>query len=94
MKRWSQTAAVGCLILLFGFPLSAGAYRDYFSDAQKQELGKIETVLIEALALTDKGAGNAGGILDVVTRRMGELGYSAVSDSRLPHDVVVWVKCE
>jgi HEAT repeat protein len=25
---------------------------------------------------------------------MGELGYSAVSDSRLPHDVVVRVKCE
>ena len=94
MKRWCVTVAVGCLILVGGFPLSAGAYRDYFSEAQKKELGKIQTVLVEALALTDKGAGNAAGILDVVTRRMGELGYSAVSDPLVPHDVVVRVKCE
>ena len=94
MKRQSVTAAVGCLILLCGFPLSAGAYRDYFTDAQKKELGAIQTVLIEALALTDKGAGNSGGILDVVMKRMGELGYAAVSDPRAVHDVVVRVKCE
>jgi len=94
MKRWCVTVAVGCLILVGGFPLLAGAYRDYFSEAQKKELGKIQTVLVEALALTDKGAGNAAGILDVVTRRMGELGYSAVSDPLVPHDVVVRVKCE
>lgn len=94
MKRRSITVAVGCLILLGGFPLLAGAYRDYFSDAQKKELAKIQTVLIEALALTDKGASNPGGILDVVTRRMGELSYSAVSDPSVPHDVVVRVKCE
>lgn len=94
MTRCSLTAAVGCLILVCGFTSSAEAYRDYFSDAQKKELGKIHTVLVEALALTDKGAGNTKGILDVVLRRMGELGYSSVSDSNLPHDVVVRVKCE
>ena len=94
MKRQSVTAAVGCLILLCGFPLSAGAYRDYFTDAQKKELGAIQTVLVEALALTDKGAGNSGGILDVAMKRMGELGYAAVSDPRAVHDVVVRVKCE
>ena len=94
MKCQSKSAAIGCLFLLCVFPLSAGAYRDYFTDAQKKELGKIQIVLVEALALTDKGGGDPGQILNVVTRRMGELGYSAVSDSRLPHDVVVRVKCE
>ncbi len=94
MKCRPQIITIGCLILLCGLPLSVGAYRDYFTEAQKKELGKIQIVLVEALSLTDKGGGDAGGILNVVTRRMGELGYSAVSDSRLPHDVVVRVKCE
>ncbi|MCC6968303.1 MAG: HEAT repeat domain-containing protein [Nitrospira sp.] len=94
MNRQSVITAVGCLILLSGFPLSVGAYRDYFTDAQKKELGAIQTVSIEALALTDKGATNAGGILGVVMKRMGELGYETVSDPSKPHDVVVRVKCE
>ncbi len=94
MNRQSVTAAVGYLILLCGFPLSVEAYRDYFTDVQKKELGAIQTVLIEALALTDKGATNAQGILDVVMKRMGELGYATASDPSKPHDVVVRVKCE
>lgn len=55
MKCQSKSAAIGCLFLLCVFPLSAGAYRNYFTDAQKKELGKIQIVLVEALALTDKG---------------------------------------
>ena len=94
MTRCSLTAAVGALILVCSLAPSAEAYRDYFSEAQKKELGKIQKVLVETLALTDKGPGNADGIRDVVIRRMDELGYSATTDSTLPHDVVVRVKCE
>ena len=93
MIRSGLTTAAGFLVFLFGLASSASAYRDYFSEAQKAELANIRSVLVEALALTDKGAGNADGIRDVVLRRMGEWGMSRFR-SRGPHDVVVRVKCE
>lgn len=94
MTRSGLTAAAGFLVLLFGLASSGSAYRDYFTKAQKTELANIRSVLVEALALTERGTGNADGIRDVVLRRMSELGYVVSSDQGAPHDVVVRVKCE
>lgn len=80
-----------------GIALSASpswAYRDHFTPEQKALLDKIQTVRIEAIALTDKGAVDAAPIVDLVARRMGELGYTAVREASKPHDVVFKVKCE
>jgi hypothetical protein len=77
--------------------LAAGtswAYRDYFTIEQKQQLAKVQTVLVEVIALTDKGSVDAGPISAVVTRRMAELGYAIATDPSKPHDVVFKVKCE
>ena len=63
---------------------SVWAYRDYFTQEQKAQLGKIQTVLVDAIVLTDKGAGNADGIREVVMRRMGELGYAVSSRPQQP----------
>ena len=49
------------------------AYRDYFTSEQKALLEKIQTVRIEAIALTDKGAVDAAPIAELVARRIGEL---------------------
>jgi hypothetical protein len=70
------------------------AYRDHFTAEQKALLNKIQTVRIEALALTDKGAGDAAPIAELVARRMGELGYAVVGKAGPPYDVVIKVKCE
>ncbi len=70
------------------------AYRDHFTPEQKALLDKIQTVRIEAIALTDKGAVDAAPIAELVARRMGELGYTAVGEANKPHDVVIKVKCE
>ena len=94
MMRSGWTTAAAFLVLLSGLASPASAYRDYFTEAQKAELAKIQTVLVEALALTDKGTGKADDIRDVVSRRMSELGYIVSSDQGMPHDVVVRVKCE
>ncbi len=94
MMRSGWTTAAGFLLILSGLASPASAYRDYFTEAQKAELAKIQTVLVEALALTEKGTGNADDIRDVVSRRMSELGYVVTSDQGTPHDVVVRVKCE
>jgi hypothetical protein len=79
------------LVLL---PGASWAYRDYFTTEQKAQLAKIQTVLVDAIALTDKGAVDAGPIAQTVSRRLGELGYTIVQDRVKPHDAVVKVKCE
>ena len=70
------------------------AYRDYFTPEQKALLDKIQTLRIEAIALTDKGGVDATPIAELVARRMGELGYTVVGEAGKPHDVVIKVKCE
>jgi hypothetical protein len=70
------------------------AYREYFTTEQREQLAKAQTVLVEVIALTDKGAVNADALAEVVTRRVKELGYTVVTDPAQPHDVVLKVKCE
>lgn len=73
---------------------SASAYREYFTPEQKTQLERIQTVLVEAIALTDKGMVDAGSLAKVVSHRLSELDYTVVLDQAEPHDVVVRVKCE
>jgi len=84
------------LFLLFLGSLSASvwAYREYFTPEQKAQLEKIQTVLVEAIAITDKGPGDTGPFTETAARRLGELGYTVVLDSAKPHDVLFRVKCE
>ena len=73
---------------------SAWAYRDYFTTGQKALLAKIQTVRIEVIALTDKGTVDATPFIDLIGRRMGELGYNVTGEAGPQHDVVIKVKCE
>src|SRR4051812_9787514 len=75
-------------------PPPSWAYRDYFTPEQKALLDKIQTVRIDAIALTDQGTVDAAPIAEVVARRMSELGYTVVGEAGKPHDVVIKVKCE
>lgn len=84
--------ALGCTLSFTADP--AWAYRDYFTADQKAQLDKIQTVLVDATALTDKGAGDAGPISEVASRRLRELGYTTIQDRTKPHDAVFKVKCE
>ena len=81
-------------IFLAVLPGPVWAYRDYFTVEQKAQLAKIQTVLVDAIALTDKGAIDAKPITEVTSRRLQELGYTIVQDRAKPHDVLFKVKCE
>lgn len=72
----------------------AEAYRDYFSPEQKAQLDTIQIVLVDAVALTDKGSIDAGPLSSVIAKRLGELGYTIALDPSKPHDVTFRVKCE
>jgi len=92
-----QSFALPMLMLLLSlgiFVSPASAYREYFTPEQKAQLEKIQSVLVEALALTDKGAADAGPLAEIASRRLGELGYTVVQDSAKPHDVLFRIKCE
>ncbi|HJU06557.1 MAG TPA: HEAT repeat domain-containing protein [Nitrospiraceae bacterium] len=70
------------------------ARRESFTAEQKEKLGKIERVLVEVLAITDKGSQDPGPLSDTVVKRIQSLGYTVVTDPAQPHDVVLRVKCE
>ena len=93
MRMALLLATLVCTIVALPSPPS-WAYRDYFTSEQKALLGKIQTLRIEAIALTDKGAVDAAPIAELVASRMGELGYRVVGEAGRPHDVVIKVKCE
>lgn len=89
--RTSSFVLFSTLLVLAG---PAWAYRDYFTAEQKSQLAKIQNVLVEVIALTDKGSVDAKPIAEVTSRRLHELGYTIVQDRNKPHDVVFKVKCE
>ena len=92
MRRAFSIIAV--LLLMAASYDSGLAYRDYFTPEQKAQLAKIQTVGLDVIALTDKGAVDATAIGDVVSRRMSELGYTIVREPSKPADVIFKVKCE
>ncbi|HEX6531761.1 MAG TPA: HEAT repeat domain-containing protein [Nitrospira sp.] len=86
--------AISALILSASFSSPVEAYRDYLTADQKAQLEKIQTVLVSAIALTDKGPVDAAPLGDVASRRLGELGYTIVRDAAKPHDATFKLKCE
>jgi hypothetical protein len=89
-SRLSLLALVAAIVL----PSPVQAYRDYLTTEQKAQLEKIQTVLVEAIALTDKGTIEAAPVADVAARRLAEMGYTVVRDASKPHDATFKVKCE
>jgi hypothetical protein len=88
----------GSLILLLVALLWSGseslARREIRTAEQKQQLRQIQRVLVEVLALTDRGQVDSTPLRDVVVRRLAEVGYTALTDPAQPHDATLKVKCE
>lgn len=70
------------------------ARRTYMTPEQQEHLKQVQTVLVQVIALTEKGRGDAEPLTQVVKSRMEEIGYHVVTDRSKPHDVTVKVKCE
>jgi hypothetical protein len=94
MKLWHTLNAIPLVMVFCLMASPASAYREYFTPKQKAQLEGIQIILVEAIALTDKGAADAKSITLVVSRRLDELGYAVVLDPAKPHDVTFRVKCE
>ena len=92
MKKLFRLGMVTCLALFLSTP--SQAYRDFFTPEQREKLGKIQTVLVRVIALTENGSVDSTLIRDLVVTRMERLGYTIVTDPSESHDVVFRVKCE
>jgi hypothetical protein len=88
-------AAFFALLLVFGLSATEGAARmEILTEQQKEALAKAERLLVEVIAITDRGSVDPGPIQETVVRRLKEVGYQPVTDQNQPHDVVFRVKCE
>jgi hypothetical protein len=83
-------------LVLFGSFLAgeSAARREILTPEQKDRLEKIDRILVEVLAITDQGAIDPQPISAIVVGRLQEMGFTAVTDSAQPHDLVFKVKCE
>ena len=88
-----QLALLG-LALLVPLVSPSWARQESLTLEEKQQLEKIDKVLIEVIVLSDKGSTDAGPFREVVTKRLQEFGYTVVTDPAQPHDVTFNVKCE
>jgi hypothetical protein len=70
------------------------ARQESMTPEEKQKVERIDKVLLEVIALSDKGSTDAGPFQEVVTRRLQEFGYTIVTDPAQPNDVTFNVKCE
>jgi len=81
-------------LLMILLPSLASGRQESFTPEQKSKLEKVERVLIDVIALSDKGPIDSAALTDTVAKRMKEFGYTVVTDPSQPHDTVVQVKCE
>ena len=86
--------ALSSLALLVLLVSPGWARQESMTPAKKNKLKKLDRVLVETVALSDKGSADAAPFREVVTRRMREFAYTIVTDPAQPHDVTFNVKCE
>lgn len=93
MRRavWITACSVWLLLQVAG---TSWGYRESFTPEQRDRLLKAQKVLLDVVALTDNGKGDAGPILSLVSARMTEVGYEVVTGPAKPHDVIFKTKCE
>ena len=91
MKRWP------IFLILATFCIggtSSEARRIHLTPEQKTQLENAQTVLVEVLALTEKGSYDPSPLAATVKARLKDIGYTVTTDRSQPHDVEVKVKCE
>ena len=91
MRRWSFILT--CLLFLLFSSLSE-ARRTYTTAEQKVALVNVKTIFVNVLALTERGRQDPSALRDVVQNRLEQIGYTVVTERKLPHDVEFKVKCE
>ncbi len=92
-----KTTRLFTVLIVFSLALvtTAGeARRVFLTTEQKAKLEQAQIVLVDILALTEKGRFEGTNLAEIVSQRLQEIGFTTTQDSSQPFDVKVKVKCE
>lgn len=70
------------------------ARRIHLTPEQQSQLAKANTILLNVLALTEKGPTDDSPLVETITTRLQDLNYTVITDPAQPHDIEFKVKCE
>ncbi len=87
------TTIVGLWIGI-GMPVIVSAGSPAVTNSAAVPLEQVQHVLIETLALTERGSQDSVALHKVVSERLAQAGFTLVPDVNMPHDILVRVKCE
>lgn len=79
---------------VLGMSITVSAEPPAVTNHSAVPLEQVQHVLIETLALTEKGLQDSATLQQVVSERLAQVGFTPVSDANTPHDITVRVKCE
>jgi hypothetical protein len=77
-----------------GMPAILSAGSPAVTSTPAVPLEQVQHVLIETLALTEKGVQDSSILQQVVSERLAQAGFTPVHDINTLHDIIVRVKCE
>ena len=77
-----------------GMPVILSAGSPAVTSTPAVPLEQVQHVLIETLALTERGLQDSAALHQVVSERLAQAGFTPVLDVNMPHDILVRVKCE
>ena len=89
----TYTFVLTCLFMVLTTSYS-DARRTSLTAEQKVQLSKAQIIFANVLTLTERGRQDPAPLLNVVKKRLEEIGYTVVSIRDEVHDVEVKVKCE
>ncbi len=93
MQRMTTGICLALLCLGLAIPDSYSRDRTLTTEEITQ-LKQAKDVLLQTIALTEKGTAKTQPIQHVVSQRLQELGFTTHQDTKAPHDVIVKIKCE
>lgn len=84
---------VGALLIGIAPDLSQ-ARKELLTSEEKEQMRRTETIYLEVIALTLRGAVDSAPVTKAATARLEQLGYRVIPEAGQPADVTVKVKCE
>jgi hypothetical protein len=93
-KSFPYTAIILGLWIGFGLPVLLSAASPVVTSTPAVPLQQVQQVLIETLALTERGLQDSTAIHQIVSERLAQVGFTPIHDINTPHDIIVRVKCE
>lgn len=82
------------MISLVFIPTDGETRRVFLTKEQKTKLEQAQIVLVDILALTEKGRFESTNLADIVSQRLQDIGFTTHLDPSQPFDVKFKVKCE